>query len=61
MSRWFVDVPPDIARERLAGRHLAAGISSTREEAIIRAEANDLPNGDLIRGNLIEPDVRIIN
>ncbi len=60
-QRWFVDVPRDIAKDRLAARHLAAGISRTREEAIHRAEGNDLPNGDLVRANLIEPDVRIIN
>ncbi|KAK7978713.1 nicotinamide riboside kinase [Apiospora saccharicola] len=60
-SRWFVDVPPEVAKERLVLRHLAAGIETSREAAAHRAEENDLPNGDLIRSNLIEPDVRIVN
>ncbi|KAK8078596.1 hypothetical protein PG996_004766 [Apiospora saccharicola] len=60
-ERWFVDVPPEVAKERLVLRHLAAGIETSREAAAHRAEENDLPNGDLIRSNLIEPDVRIVN
>jgi pantothenate kinase len=54
-------VPVDIARERLASRHLRAGIETTIEAAIKRAEENDIPNGDYIRSLLIEPNVRIIN
>ncbi|PVH94824.1 phosphoribulokinase/uridine kinase [Periconia macrospinosa] len=60
-SRWFVDVPADVVRDRLAKRHLAAGIESTMAQAIKRAEENDLPNGDLIRALLIKPDVIIDN
>ncbi|KAK8085940.1 hypothetical protein PG994_000914 [Apiospora phragmitis] len=60
-ERWFVDVPPEVAKERLVLRHLAAGIETSREAAAHRAEENDLPNGDLIRSKLIEPDVRIVN
>ncbi|KAH8658117.1 phosphoribulokinase/uridine kinase [Xylariales sp. PMI_506] len=60
-ERWFVDVPPDVAKERLVTRHIHAGIESTREGAIIRAEDNDIPNGDLIRSKLIRPDVLISN
>ncbi|RBA19716.1 hypothetical protein FPRO05_09016 [Fusarium proliferatum] len=60
-DRWFVDVPVDIARERLASRHLRAGIETTIEAAIQRANENDIPNGDYIRSHLIEPNVRIIN
>ncbi|KAK8005924.1 hypothetical protein PG991_012221 [Apiospora marii] len=60
-ERWFVDVPPEVAKERLVLRHLAAGIETSREAAAHRAEENDLPNGNLIRSNLIEPDVRIVN
>ena len=61
MTRWFVDVQPDVARERLALRHLHAGIEKTMEDAVARAEDNDLPNGRLIRSKLITPDVRIVN
>lgn len=31
------------------------------EDAVKRAEDNDLPNGDLVRSKLIDPDVHIIN
>jgi pantothenate kinase len=54
-------MPRELVRERIVQRHLAAGIETSREAAILRAEDNDLPNGDLIRSKLIEPDVRIIN
>jgi pantothenate kinase len=59
--RWFVDIPADTARDRLAQRHLAAGIETSIPAAIRRAEINDLPNGELIRSLLIEPDVYIEN
>lgn len=57
--RWYVDVPRDVAKHRLAKRHVLAGIEGTMEAAETRAEENDLPNGDLIRENLIIPDVII--
>ncbi|KAF2632980.1 phosphoribulokinase/uridine kinase [Macroventuria anomochaeta] len=60
-ERWFVDVPPDIVRDRLAARHLAAGIESSYEAAVQRAETNDIPNGVMIRSLLIKPDVTIHN
>ncbi|KAF4414872.1 panthothenate kinase uridine kinase-related [Fusarium acutatum] len=60
-DKWFVDVPVDIARERLASRHLRAGIETTIEAAIKRADENDIPNGEYIRSQLIEPNVCIIN
>ncbi|KAF5596661.1 panthothenate kinase uridine kinase-related [Fusarium subglutinans] len=60
-DKWFVDVPVDIARERLASRHLRAGIETTTEAAIKRADENDIPNGEYIRSHLLEPNARIIN
>ncbi|KAF5665225.1 panthothenate kinase uridine kinase-related [Fusarium circinatum] len=60
-DKWFVDVPVDIARERLASRHLGAGIETTTEAAIKRADENDIPNGEYIRSHLLEPNARIIN
>ncbi|KZM26610.1 uncharacterized protein EKO05_0005499 [Ascochyta rabiei] len=60
-ERWFVDVSPEIVRERLAARHLAAGIETSFEAAVQRAETNDIPNGEMIRSLLIEPDVIIHN
>lgn len=61
MCRWFVDVPAAVARERLAARHLQAGIEQTMERALARADENDVPNGEHIRRKLIEPSVRILN
>ncbi|KAJ4984567.1 nicotinamide riboside kinase [Stagonosporopsis vannaccii] len=60
-EKWFVDVPPEIVRDRLAARHLAAGIEASYEAAVQRAETNDIPNGEMIRSLLIEPDVTIYN
>ncbi|RBR00871.1 hypothetical protein FVER53590_10976 [Fusarium verticillioides] len=60
-DKWFVNIPVDIARERLASRHLKAGIETTIGAAIKRADENDIPNGEYIRSHLIAPNVRIIN
>lgn len=42
---WFVDVGFDLARERLARRHVEAGIARDEEEAHRRVTENDLVNG----------------
>ena len=60
-SRWFVDAPVRLVKERLAQRHLAAGIETSSLAAAHRAEENDIPNGELIRSLLIKPDVIIEN
>ncbi|KAK7184491.1 nicotinamide riboside kinase [Paraphaeosphaeria sporulosa] len=60
-EKWFVDTPRKVVLERLVGRHLAAGIETDVEEAVKRVEANDLPNGDVIRERLIIPDVMVEN
>jgi pantothenate kinase len=60
-NRWFVDAPVNVVRERLGQRHLAAGIETSMEAAIARAEENDIPNGELIRSMIIKPDVIIEN
>lgn len=49
----FVDVDPEIARMRVARRHLGAGIESTLEDAIARVDRNDTLNGELIRRNMV--------
>lgn len=54
---WFVDVEPSLARHRVAARHIEAGIETTWEEAIARANKNDLLNGEEVRRNLIPPNV----
>lgn len=60
-EKWFVDVDREVVKERLAQRHLLAGIETSAMAAVRRAEENDLPNGELIRGLLVEPDVVIKN
>lgn len=50
---WFVDVPFDVARRRLVGRHVAAGIAADEEEAGRRADENDLVNGREIVENMV--------
>ncbi|KAL6879355.1 P-loop containing nucleoside triphosphate hydrolase protein [Trichoderma novae-zelandiae] len=47
-EKWFVHVEPDLACKRVAFRHLAAGIETTLEEAVHRARANDLVNGEFV-------------
>lgn len=51
---WFVDVDPALARERVARRHLEAGIEQTWEAAVLRTEQNDLRNGEEVRTNLVD-------
>jgi pantothenate kinase len=60
-ARWFVDAPVEIVKNRLAERHLAAGIETSSQAARQRAEENDIPNGAMIRTFLIKPDVYIEN
>lgn len=50
---WFVEVPEDIARERLAKRHAASGITANEEEGRKRADESDLVNGrEIMNGRL---------
>jgi pantothenate kinase len=55
----FVDVDVDCARNRVAKRHVAAGIEDTYQKAIARFDGNDALNGDLVRKNLVRFDVRV--
>jgi pantothenate kinase len=54
---WFVDVDPILAKGRIAKRHIESGIEENWDAAVKRAEGNDLLNGDVVRQNLVEPDV----
>lgn len=47
-DRWLVRVDRDLARKRVAARHLAAGIENSMERAVQRAEENDMVNGDYV-------------
>jgi pantothenate kinase len=58
-SKWLVTVTRDSARKRVIARHVAAGIVANEEEGAVRADTNDLPNGDYALANLIKPDVVI--
>lgn len=54
---WFVDVDPILAKGRIAKRHIESGIEDNWDAAVKRAEGNDLLNGDIVRRNLVEPNV----
>jgi pantothenate kinase len=51
---WFVHVDEDVARQRLARRHVKAGIVSSLEEGVKRADENDLVNGREITSKKFE-------
>jgi pantothenate kinase len=54
---WFVEVDADIARHRVATRHIKAGIETNWEDAVRRASGNDLVNGDEVRRKLVLPRI----
>ncbi|RSL40670.1 hypothetical protein CEP53_013218 [Fusarium sp. AF-6] len=56
---WFVNVDVEMARNRIASRHLKSGIESTWEAALRRADNNDIVNGEEIRKRLVRPDVEV--
>lgn len=45
---WFVDVPMDVAVERLVKRHVAAGLSPDSDHARTRIMASDMRNGQQV-------------
>jgi pantothenate kinase len=56
---WFIDVDPNLARLRIAQRHVKAGIEPDMVHALSRADANDMINGAKIQSLLIPPKFRI--
>ncbi|KAI4602831.1 hypothetical protein KJ359_008051 [Pestalotiopsis sp. 9143b] len=62
-ERWLLDINPAVARARVAERHVASGIEVTMEQALVRADYNDVPNGRLVmessRGRHNDCDSRI--
>ncbi|ETS82645.1 hypothetical protein PFICI_04521 [Pestalotiopsis fici W106-1] len=56
---WFVDVDVQVAKARIARRHVESGVETTLEAALARAEANDIPNGDEVRGKLMAPTITV--
>jgi pantothenate kinase len=47
-DRWLVHVEPELARLRVAKRHLKAGIEDSMDKALARVEGNDMVNGALV-------------
>lgn len=58
-ERWFVDVSPEIAKERVAARHVAAGIEPDLASGRRRVESNDEINGRYINEHSKRRDVVI--
>jgi pantothenate kinase len=58
-ERWFVQVDPEVAKERVAVRHVAAGIEPDLESGRRRVEANDELNGRFINEHSKVRDVVI--
>lgn len=56
---WFIDVEPELARLRIARRHVQAGIEPDVLHALARADSNDMLNGTRIRALLIPPRYKI--
>jgi pantothenate kinase len=57
---WFADVDFAVARKRLVGRHVRAGICPDEESAGRRADGNDLVNGKQIVDNKVKHITEII-
>ncbi|KAL4953258.1 hypothetical protein BDW69DRAFT_200269 [Aspergillus filifer] len=54
--RVFVDVDLAEARERLARRHVAAGIEKTLEDGFLRVDKNDYINGKLVGEKVVKSE-----
>jgi pantothenate kinase len=49
-EKWFISVDIDIAMERVRKRHLGTGLSN--DQAILRINENDKPNGILVNESM---------
>ncbi|VUC36542.1 unnamed protein product [Clonostachys rosea] len=47
-DRWLITVDKDLARQRVASRHLKAGIESNLPDALFRVDQNDSLNGQYV-------------
>ncbi|EKM77005.1 hypothetical protein AGABI1DRAFT_115446 [Agaricus bisporus var. burnettii JB137-S8] len=54
-ERWFVQTDIDKVIERIVKRHVVTGVAKDEEEAIWRANENDMPNGRFLMENMLEP------
>lgn len=60
-AKWLLEVPVPVLRDRLAKRHLEAGLVKSLDEGYDRADFNDIPNGILVQEHSVEPDLIIHN
>lgn len=58
-EKWFIRVDPALARQRVAARHVRAGIEPDIEKAILRVDRNDALNGEWINEHRVECDVEV--
>ncbi|KAJ3723803.1 P-loop containing nucleoside triphosphate hydrolase protein [Lentinula raphanica] len=58
-ERWYLKLDIEEAQRRLVRRHLVSGVAKDYDEAVWRAEENDMPNGRFLLENTLEP-TRII-
>lgn len=61
INRWFVQVPREVAKARISKRHLKSRVERCQIDAECRAEDSDLPNGDLLVSNLVQPYLVVHN
>lgn len=56
---WFVEVEPDLARQRVVARHVEAGIETSWDAALARVDGNDILNGEDVRRHLVRPNITV--
>ncbi|KAE9406346.1 P-loop containing nucleoside triphosphate hydrolase protein [Gymnopus androsaceus JB14] len=54
-ERWYIDIDIEEAQRRLVKRHVVSGVAKDPDEALWRAEENDMPNGRFLLANSLEP------
>lgn len=58
-ERWRINVDFDVARERVAKRHVQAGLAGTEEEGRERFDMNDGPNGRWLLEKSVKAEVTV--
>ncbi|KAF9527105.1 P-loop containing nucleoside triphosphate hydrolase protein [Crepidotus variabilis] len=59
-ERWLISVDQASVKTRLVERHVRTGVASDANEAAWRADENDIPNGQFLLANNLEP-TRVIH
>ncbi|KAF8584953.1 P-loop containing nucleoside triphosphate hydrolase protein [Ramaria rubella] len=54
-ERWFLATDPEQGKQRLCKRHVETGVAANWEEAVWRADTNDIPNGTFVKDNMLNP------